>query len=225
MLPTSWKINLINQDCVWKVNCLHKSPSYIFHIWPHCITCYIAISFHMYKCTPILFLCISKIKCIYWFPATLYCVYVDHTKAFDSVHRFSPHFLVKVVVQVKFIDVFKSLHKNMLSYVQVMVCFINWDHPNVCLLMYVNDLMACSDSIGRLQKLINALSGVKPKQWGLETVVFLVEKKMVWWKYRNYTTTNYKYLGLVFSSRLKWTKATQTLAAKIKKHYYKENHI
>jgi hypothetical protein len=122
--------------------------------------------------------------------------------------------------------------------------FINENFPNICLLLYADDLILCSDTVGRLQKLINTLqkyckiSGMKVNLSKTKVMIFrnggvLRKNEHLFYQGKEIeSTTYYKYLGIMFSSRLKWSKATNTLAAQgkkalfsIKKVIYKCNGI
>ena len=107
--------------------------------------------------------------------------------------------------------------------------YIDEYFPNMFLLMYADDMIQCSDMIGRLQKQIDILSkycnisGMKVNLNKTKVMVFrrggIVKQNEVIY-YNNELVeivTYYKYLGLIVSSRLNWTKATQTLAAQSEK--------
>ena len=100
------------------------------------------------------------------------------------------------------------------------------------LLMYADDICMINDSVGRLQTQLNVLS-VFCKQYGLS--VNLSKTKIV--VFRNggplrrcerfyfdgaqlQSVSHYKYLGIIFSSRLCWSVPLQTLAAQADKAVY-----
>ena len=103
--------------------------------------------------------------------------------------------------------------------------YVNEDFPNVSLLMYADDMIHCSDTVGRLQHQINSLSkfcslsGMKLNLAKSKIMIFrnggILKHNENWYfqEQKIETTSYYKYLGLIFSSRLKWTMATKPLAS------------
>ena len=103
--------------------------------------------------------------------------------------------------------------------------YISEEFPNVLSLLYADDLADCADTPGRLQKVIDAI--VQYSQlWGLQVnidktkiIVFrnggILRSNEKWFMngQKLETVTSYKYLGLMFTSRLCWTLAQQTLAS------------
>ena len=102
--------------------------------------------------------------------------------------------------------------------------YISEDAPNICMLLYADDLANCGDTVGRVQHQLNVLADFCYK-WGLsanlqktQVMIFrnggIIKKKEKFYLngVKIEPTTYYKYLGLLFSSSLKWTKARQTLA-------------
>jgi hypothetical protein len=96
-------------------------------------------------------------------------------------------------------------------------------------LMYADDLILISDTVGHLRNLISRLSHFC-KYWGLsinmdKTKVMTFRnggplRSNEQWYFNDVTLENvtyYKYLGLLVSNRLVWTKAQQTLAAQANK--------
>lgn len=102
--------------------------------------------------------------------------------------------------------------------------YVNEDVPNVMNLMYADDMTENSDTVGRLQEMINVLE-IFCNRWGLtvnmdktKVVVFRrggIIKKNEKWFYKNkeiQVVSFYKYLGVVFSSFLCWSHATKVLS-------------
>ena len=101
--------------------------------------------------------------------------------------------------------------------------------PNLMVLLYADDLVQCADLPGRLQSQINVLADFCEK-WGMKVnfdktnvMVFrnggIIKRNELWYfkGQQLRPATYYKYLGLVISSRLTWTKALQTLASQATK--------
>ena len=96
-------------------------------------------------------------------------------------------------------------------------------------LLYADDLVQCADLPGRLQSQLNVLADFCEK-WGMKVnfdktnvMVFrnggIIKRNELWYfkGQQLRPATYYKYLGLVISSRLTWTKALQTLASQTTK--------
>ena len=101
--------------------------------------------------------------------------------------------------------------------------------PNLMVLLYADDLVQCADLPGRLQSQLNVLADFCEK-WGMKVnfdktnvMVFrnggIIKRNELWYfkGQQLRPATYYKYLGLVISSRLTWTKALQTLASQTTK--------
>ena len=101
--------------------------------------------------------------------------------------------------------------------------------PNLMVLLYADDLVQCADLPGRLQSQLNVLADFCEK-WGMKVnfdktnvMVFrnggIIKRNELWYLKGQQLrpATYYKYLGLVISSRLTWTKALQTLASQATK--------
>ena len=103
--------------------------------------------------------------------------------------------------------------------------YVDEIYKDVNMLLYADDLVLVGDSIGRVQKLLNMLSDYC-KKWGLK--VNMGKTKMI--VYRNGGIVKncekcyfdgvkieivkyYKYLGVVFSSRLSWSPAQALLSS------------
>ena len=107
--------------------------------------------------------------------------------------------------------------------------FNDEEFPNVFLLLYADDMIQCADMVNRLQQQLNVLSEycnlscMKVNLKKTKIMVFRrggIVKQNETWYYNNEKidiVTYYKYLGLIVSSRLNWSKATQTLATQSEK--------
>jgi hypothetical protein len=107
--------------------------------------------------------------------------------------------------------------------------YVDENFPNLNILLYADDMVHLSDTIGQTQNQLNILSqfcsnfGMKVNLNKSKIMVFrnggpLKDNEK--WFYNGEkveTVTYYKYLGVVFSNRLKWSKATKTLAAQANK--------
>jgi hypothetical protein len=115
--------------------------------------------------------------------------------------------------------------------------FLNEHNPNVNLLLYADDLVIVGDHIGRVQRILDALSGFCVK-WGLKvnmsktkSMVFRnggVIKKNENLYYSGIKLENvsyYKYLGVTMSTRLSWSPAQTTLAAQARKALHVINQV
>ena len=107
--------------------------------------------------------------------------------------------------------------------------YVNEFLPNLMVLLYADDLVQCADLPGRLQQQLNILADFCDK-WCMKVnlektniIVFrnggIIKRNEMWYLNRKQlkTVTYYKYLGLVFSSKLSWSKATYTLASQARK--------
>ena len=103
--------------------------------------------------------------------------------------------------------------------------YVDENFHNVNMLLYADDLVLIGDTIGNVQKSLNVLSNFC-KKWGLR--VNMIKTKMI--VYRNggiikrnekcyldgreiENVKHYKYLGVLFSSRLSWSPAQSLLAS------------
>ena len=107
--------------------------------------------------------------------------------------------------------------------------YVNEFLPNLMVLLYADDLVQCADLPGRLQQQLNILADFCDK-WCMKVnlektniIVFrnggIIKRNEMWYLNGKQlkTVTYYKYLGLVFSSKLSWSKATYTLASQARK--------
>ena len=100
---------------------------------------------------------------------------------------------------------------------------------NVMILLYADDMAMCSDTVGRIQKMIDVL-GQFCEKWAM--IVNLTKTKIVVfrrggclkqnekWYYNGgkiEVVSSYKYLGIFFTSTLKWSQAKRSLAAQARK--------
>ena len=102
---------------------------------------------------------------------------------------------------------------------------IDNDFPDFSMLMYADDIALCNDTVGRLQRSIDILGifcdkyGLKVNMSKTNVIVFrnggiLRQNEKFYYKGGQITcATYYKYLGIMYSSRLCWTRANQTLAS------------
>jgi hypothetical protein len=103
--------------------------------------------------------------------------------------------------------------------------YVNEVFPNVMTLLYADDLIEGSDTVGRLHKLIDVLSLFCDK-WGLsvnmtktKVIVFHnggILKHNERWFYKGQELEIYyfyRYLGIVFTVKMVWTLAQKTVAA------------
>ena len=110
--------------------------------------------------------------------------------------------------------------------------YINEHFNNIVSLLFADDLVLCADTVGHLQMQLNVLEKFC-FNWGLK--VNLTKTNIM--VFRNggplrqnekyflngteiHASTYYKYLGILFSSRLSWSKAKDTLKAQASKAIY-----
>ena len=96
------------------------------------------------------------------------------------------------------------------------------DFPDFSMLMYADDIALCNDTVGRLQRRIDILGifcdkyGLKVNMSKTNVIVFrnggiLRQNEKIYYNGCQITcATYYKYLGIMYSSRLCWTRANQT---------------
>lgn len=110
--------------------------------------------------------------------------------------------------------------------------FLNESFPNVTSLLFPDDLVCCTDTVGRLQKMIDVLSRFCDR-WGLSishpkngVMVFrnggpLRQNENWFYKGKAVQTVScYKYLGIMFTPKLVWTLCQSTLAQQARKGLY-----
>ena len=213
-----------------------------------------------------------------------YCLFVDFTKAFDSVsHSCLWYKLLVDGAHGRLLHTLRSMYNKLKSsvitpegiteffhvhigvrqgcqlstflfnhYLNELVdlnkyqggqgAFVSEIFPNIMLLLYADDLIQCTDTVGRLQKLITILEGYCDK-WGLninlsKTKIMVFRnggplKKNEKWFYKGNELEHvsfYRYLGITFTVKLIWTCAQKMVAAQgmktlnfIKHIYYKCN--
>ena len=107
--------------------------------------------------------------------------------------------------------------------------YINEQAPNIMILLFADDVALCGDSIGRLNEMIKTLENYTEK-WGMKVnmdktkiIVFRRGGKLKknetfsFMKHKIDIVNEYKYLGIFFTTKLKWSKATTTLAQQASK--------
>lgn len=110
--------------------------------------------------------------------------------------------------------------------------YLDENHPNVTMLLYADDIVLVGDNIGRMQHLLDNLS-TYCLNWGLKVnmdktnfMIFrnggIVRKnERLYYNGQKITSTSYyKYLGLIMSTRLSWSPAQQTLSLQAEKAMY-----
>ena len=109
--------------------------------------------------------------------------------------------------------------------------FVNETLPNLLLLMYADDIALCADTVGRLQKQINVLEefclkwGMKVNMKKTKVLVFRrggivrQNEKCFFHKKKIENVSYYKYLGVIFSSKLCWTEAQKNPSNSVSKGY------
>lgn len=107
--------------------------------------------------------------------------------------------------------------------------YIDNDFPDAHMLMYADDICIVNDTVGRLQKQLNVLSqfcaenGLKVNLSKSNVVVFrngghLRNNERFYFNEQQIECINqYKYLGIIFSSRLTWSLALKNLASQAEK--------
>ena len=103
--------------------------------------------------------------------------------------------------------------------------FITQDVPEVLCLLFADDVACCAESAASLQRQLDTIDQfcrLTGMQLNLEKTKIIVFRNVGFlqfyehWTYRNEpveTVPYYKYLGLLFTPRLKWTSAKDMLAA------------
>ena len=107
--------------------------------------------------------------------------------------------------------------------------YVNEDAKNIMILLYADDMALIADTIGRLQRMIDVLESYCCK-WNM--LVNLIKAKIMVFRRGDVLRKNeqwfydgekievvyrYKYLGIFFSTKLKWSLAKQTLATQAQK--------
>ena len=107
--------------------------------------------------------------------------------------------------------------------------FITDKIPEMLCMMYADDVVICAETAVELQRQLNSISdfcecyGMSINQSKTEITVFRNSgglRSYEKWYYRGYpvnVTSEYKYMGLLFSSNLTWTKAHAKLSVQAKK--------
>ena len=115
--------------------------------------------------------------------------------------------------------------------------YINEDYSDINMLLYADDLVLVADTIGRVQGLVNLLDDFCNK-WGMKVNI----SKTKFFVYRNggiikltekcfinnmeiVNVPHYKYLGVLFSSRLSWSPAQSLLASQGSRAMYLINQV
>ena len=110
--------------------------------------------------------------------------------------------------------------------------YLDEDNPSLHMLMFADDIVLINDTVGRLQKHLNSLFefcskyGLSVNMNKTKVMVFRnggVLRQNERWYFNNEVlapVTYYKYLGIVFSYRLSWSKALETLASQAEKTMY-----
>ena len=110
--------------------------------------------------------------------------------------------------------------------------FVDDAMSNVHMLLYADDIAMVNDTIGRLQKQLNIFSdfcykyGLTVNMSKTNVMIFrnggrIRSNEKVYFNNEQIAeTTYYKYLGIVFSSRLCWTTALKTLSSQADKSIY-----
>ena len=109
--------------------------------------------------------------------------------------------------------------------------FIEESAPNVLILMFADDVSMCADTIGRLKEMILVLEQFCDK-WGMKVnlnktkvMVFrrgdsIRREEVFYFKGKKLEiVSSYKYLGIIFTPKLKWTLATTTLVQQASKAF------
>lgn len=201
-----------------------------------------------------------------------YCIFVDFSKAFDSVPH--AHLWYKLIhdykLHGKVIQVLRSLYSQLASVVNTKQglsesfrmtvgtrqgclvspllfilylnsatemfselgesgIYINETYRNVCALLYADDMAQISDMVGHLQNQLVQLEKFC-SQWSMDVnidktkiIVFRnggTVRRNEQWRFKGMNidiVPFYKYLGVMFTSKLCWTKAQDTLAAQASK--------
>jgi hypothetical protein len=111
--------------------------------------------------------------------------------------------------------------------------FVTEECPGLCMLCYADDIANCSDTVLQLQKQINEIHnfcikyGMSVNLKKTKIIVFRnggkIRKNERWFfgGEKIECVAIYKYLGFLFSSRLKWNKATEQLALQAQKALFK----
>ena len=115
--------------------------------------------------------------------------------------------------------------------------YVNEFHPNVTMLLYADDLVIVGDHIGRVQKLLNALSEVC-NEWGLQVNMsktkskifrnggIIKQNQILYFKEKKLENISYdKYVGITMSTRSSWTPAQVTLATQAGNAFNVVNHF
>ena len=107
--------------------------------------------------------------------------------------------------------------------------YINEQAPNIMILLFADDIALCGDTVGRLKEMIKTLENYT-ERWGMKVnmdktkiIVFRRggqlrgNESFSFMKEKIEIVNEYKYLGVYFTTKLKWSKATKTLAQQASK--------
>ena len=102
--------------------------------------------------------------------------------------------------------------------------YIDENAPNIMMLYFADDIVDGADTVGRLQYMINALENYCDKL-GMhvnltKTKIIVFRRGEILKKYEKLEVVSfYKYLGLMFTSKLKWTLSKKTIALQAEKAF------
>ena len=115
--------------------------------------------------------------------------------------------------------------------------YVNENLTNIVSLLFADDMVLCADTVFNLQKQLNLLKLFCDK-WGMKVnldktnvIVYrnggIIKSYEKWWfnGVKIQTSSYYKYLGLMVSSRGSWTTATKTLAQQASKALFFINRL
>ena len=107
--------------------------------------------------------------------------------------------------------------------------YIDENAPNIMMLYFADDIVDGADTVGRLQYMINVLENYCHK-WGMyvnltKTKIMVFRRGGILKKYEKWffkgqqleVVSFYKYLGLIFTPKLKWTLSKKTIALQAEK--------
>ena len=109
--------------------------------------------------------------------------------------------------------------------------YVDEQNPNILMFMYADDIASGTDTVSRMQKILNVLSKYC-KKWGL--IVSIAKTKILVFRRGGKIKNNekwwfdgtpievvdfYKYLGVLFTSNLNWSMCKKTLSLQAKQDY------